>query len=427
MINNRQNIESEARNKISFVFFSVWTFILIARPQDYFLFLVPLRPVLGISVLTMAAMFFGGIRLPRNLFRLREVRLILLLYLIMIAGIPFAVHRRVAFDFVLIILPRTLLYFFVFIILVQSVKRLNAIAWVAVISALFTGLFYIKDAIHSVSLGYRLDASQTYDPNDIAMVFATYLPLSLYFLFSQEGVKKKFISITAAFSMVIGIMLSQSRGGVLALAVVLSSMVLFKTSRWKASHKVATIAALSILSFYYFVGLEQRFPDIKSDYNVTSEEGRLHIWKQNLAILSRRPVFGVGANCSAIALGLYRAERNGSQKWQVTHSSLIQLAVEIGVPGLVVVLMLNVGAILYLRKIRKSQDHVLSLLSFFLEICFYGFWAGGLFLSHGYSINLYFLLAMMATIRCLDENSDLRYGGLRKEPVPSDLTTNHRR
>ena len=364
-----------------------------------------------ISVFTLTAMFFEGIRFPRNFLKLREVRLVIFLYFIMVAGIPFAVHKRVAFDFIFTIFPRTLLYFFILIILTQSVKRLNTIAWVAVISILFSGLFYLQDTLFGMSLGSRISASEMYDPNDIAMIFTTYLPLSLYFLFSEGRFRRKIISIITALSLVIGIMMSGSRGGIVALTFIIIVMLFLRTSRWKGGLKIATLVILSGVFLYYFpVTAGKRFRDIKNDYNLTDEGGRLHIWKQNVGILYRNPISGVGANCSTIALGFHRATLDGLQKWQVTHSSLIQVAVETGIPGFVVFLILNVGAIRNLRKIRKGQDNALSLLSFFLEICFYGFWVGGLFLSHGYSINLYFLLAMTATIGSLSENSELGYG-----------------
>lgn len=402
-INKKKIVEYKEGNSIAFICLLIWTFVLIARPQDYFSFLVSLRPVFLISVLTVLALIFEKTSLPRNIFRIPEVRLIIFLYLILVAGIPFAVHRGIAFDFVFKIFPRTLLYFFILIIQIRTSKRLHSILWVVILSVLFSSLFYLKDALSTMGLGYRLSASTMYDPNDIALIFATYLPFSLCFLFADKGSIKKIISIITALFLVIGITMSQSRGGILSLAVILTAMLLRRTSQWKGRFKIITMVMLVGVFLYYLPAIYQkRFQNLQDDYNVTAEGGRIHIWKQNLEIFSKHPLFGVGANCSMAALGFYRAQQEGTKAWHVTHSSLIQVAVETGIPGFLVFLILNLVAIRNLRTIRKGPCHELHLLASFVEICFYGFWMSAFFLSHGYSIHLYFLLAMSAIMRYLN-------------------------
>ena len=98
-----------------------------------------------------------------------------------------------------------------------------------------------------------------------------------------------------------------------------------------------------------------------------------------------------------------RAREGGLQAWQATHSSIIQILVETGIPGFVVFALLNIFAILNLRRIRRSRGHPLSLIAFFVELSLYGFWVSGFFLSHGYSSNLYLLLALSAALRYLDK------------------------
>ena len=82
---------------------------------------------------------------------------------------------------------------------------------------------------------------------------------------------------------------------------------------------------------------------------------------------------------------------------------IIQILVETGIPGFIVFALLNIFAILNLRRIRRSRGHPLSLIAFFVELSLYGFWVSGFFLSHGYSSNLYLLLALSAALRYLDK------------------------
>ncbi len=75
-------------------------------------FLVPARPVLVMTILTLLVMFFDKTVSFRSLFGARELKLVLAFYLVMIASIPFAVNRGVAFRFAFIAMPSVLLYFF---------------------------------------------------------------------------------------------------------------------------------------------------------------------------------------------------------------------------------------------------------------------------------------------------------------------------
>lgn len=398
-----QNSISAERLGPSFICFLIWTFIAIARPQDFMAFLVPLRPVLVICVITIAVMFLEGVSFPRGMLRLTEVRLVLLLCLIMLIGAPFAVHRGVSFSFLTSVMPATILYFLVTVIEVRSLRRLQVTAATTVVSLLFCASLYIVES--SAYQGFRAAASAMYDPNDVALLFATFIPLCLYLLFAWQGRAMKVLSVVATCLAAAGIMMSRSRGGVLALAVVIVILFLSSVPRIRGVAKVAAVVMLAFVFINYFSVVEGRFHDMGQDYNLVDENGRINLWKQNLTIMGENPVLGAGTGCSAVALGLFRAREGGSQTWLTPHSSILQVAVETGVPGALVFIILNILAIRHLRKVRKDRDHPLSRPAFFVELAFYGFWAGGLLLSHGYSVNLYFLLGISAAIRHLYTNS----------------------
>ena len=378
----------------SFICFLIWTFVIVARPQDYLTFLIPLRPVLLICILTIVLMFLERAGLPQGMFRLPEVRLAIIFYLIMLVGIPFAVHRGVAFKFLTTVMPATLAYFLVSIIQLRSMRKLQATAVVIALSVLFSAFLYITETV--AFQGFRAAASGMYDPNDIAMVFTTFIPICLYVLLGGYGLKMKLLSVIATSLAAVGIMMSRSRGGVLALAAVIAVFVLSSVPRIRGTAKIAVVLILAFIFINYFSAVEGRFQNMERDYNLIDENGRINIWKQNLAILGENPVLGVGAGCSTVALGLFRVREGGTQAWLTTHSSLVQVAVETGIAGFVVFAILNLVAIVHLRRIRRDRDHPLSRFAFFVELSFYGFWAGGLLLSHGYSVNLYLLLGIAA-------------------------------
>jgi O-antigen ligase len=338
------------------------------------------------------------------LLQLPEVRLILLLYLVMLVGMPFGVHRGLAFSQLTSVIPATFLYCLVTVVQVRSMRRLKVTAAAIMASLLFCAFLYVVES--SAYEGFRAAASAMYDPNDAALLFATFVPLCLYVLFAWQGRVMKLLSVVTACLATVGIMMSRSRGGVLSLAVVIVVLFLSSVPRIRGAAKVAAVVMLAFVFISYFSVVEGRFENMGQDYNLVDENGRINLWKQNLVILGENPVLGAGTGCSAVALGFYRAREGGTQTWLTPHSSILQVAVETGIPGVVIFILLNVLAIRSLRRVRRDRDHPLSRPAFFVELAFYGFWAGGLLLSHGYSVSLYLLLGISAAIRHQYTNPD---------------------
>ena len=145
----------------------------------------------------------------------------------------------------------------------QSVKSINTTARVVSMSILFQASCILLRLLVSDPRAYRADASQTYDPNDIAMIFATYIPICIYVLISAKGLAIKAISAGAALAATTGIMLSRSRGGVLAMAMIIFVMLLARIPQWKKGVKIATVVILAVIFFYFFSSVEMRFENME--------------------------------------------------------------------------------------------------------------------------------------------------------------------
>ena len=404
-IANSKNLESTYEGGgLSFFLFCLWTFVLIARPQDYFPFLGAFRPVLLVTVLTAAFTFLEGKRFPPGFIQIREVRLLLIFYLILVAGIPFAVHRRVAFDFTFVTYMSTLAYFALFLINVRSPRQLKRVLWVSVMGGAFLSMLYLKETLAgSMAGGGRVAASGMYDPNDIAMMFVGLFPLAVYYGFGKERPVRRLVGFLTALMMIVGTMVTQSRGGVIGLALVIGFLLISSRGTWRGGKKAVALAVLGGIFMLNFEFVQKRFEGMSEDYNIAEEGGRMHIWRQSLDIFLSNPILGVGGGCSAIAIGFYRHEMGGLQAWQVTHSSVVQIALETGAPGLIVMALLNIGAIQALHRIqRRKEEEGLATLALFAKLGLYGFWSAAFFLSHAYSIMLYFLLAVACVLKGIE-------------------------
>ncbi|WP_291322986.1 hypothetical protein [Desulfonatronospira sp.] len=127
------NNPPEERTAFVFFLFCIWTFVLLARPQDLFPVLGQFRPAMLMGILTMGFVILYLQALPGPpLFRERQIKYYMALILVMILGIPFAHHKGMAFHAVIPTYLFVLIYLFVFYKLVSSVRRLYIVLLQAV-------------------------------------------------------------------------------------------------------------------------------------------------------------------------------------------------------------------------------------------------------------------------------------------------------
>jgi O-antigen ligase len=149
---------------------------------------------------------------------------------------------------------------------------------------------------------------------------------------------------------------------------------------------------------WFYPTIKTRFDNIQNDYNITEEGGRLYIWKQGIEILFNSPLFGVGANCSGIAIGIFRMNTRGMQAWQVTHSSPLQIAMETGFIGFIAYMMMNLICFKSNRMLKAGGNEEIANIAQYIEISFYGFWIASLFLTNGFSIHLHMLFGFVGSM-----------------------------
>src|SRR4051812_27417296 len=195
------------------------SFILLARPQDALPFLQPVRPALVVTLLAMGALVFGSHR-QRLVMALSttETKRYLLFFLIMLVGIPFAQHRRLAFDGAVLGYVVNVCFFLLLVSEITSLQRLKSLVWVICLStavySIFGGVLQIGS---SGSERFNISGG-VFDPNDTAYVLLSLYPLCLYFVRFNEGVLKRFVALAVVFGAVVMILLTGSRGGILAFA-----------------------------------------------------------------------------------------------------------------------------------------------------------------------------------------------------------------
>lgn len=375
---------------------------MLGRPQDLLPVLQPLRPALLLTALTLLAVIFSGGQKLSNAFSLKEAKRFLFFIAIMIFGIPFAFHRRVAFESVFLGYSVNILFFLFLTSEVDSLKKLKSLVLIISLSNfLFSFFGYFLGSFHGGRFGIY---GSMFDENDIAYVLVSLFPLSLFYLLSNQGLLKKALGITVICSSIIVILMSGSRGGLLGLTTVLAILLLTKFGGMKKSQKILTIGL--IIGVYFVIkdriNIERYLTllEIGSDYNISDETGRTQIWKKAIMLMFYHPITGVGVECFSMALGYMREGMGLQPIWQATHNAFLQIGAEVGLIGFVVFILINLRSLLtflYISKIKamSSEAHEIRILAGLMFLGFIGHLVTANFLSQGYSsyFVLYFALA----------------------------------
>ena len=116
------------------------------------------------------------------------------------------------------------------------------------------------------------------------------------------------------------------------------------------------------------------------------------------------PILGSGAGTYQVAEGAV----NQGGKWLTAHNSFIQIGVELGVGGFILLIALLRSSISRVRRFRiehfqqKSQAGKHVWLATALEISLWGYCVVGFFLSWAYSSVFLFLIALCAILNKLE-------------------------
>jgi O-antigen ligase len=143
----------------------------------------------------------------------------------------------------------------------------------------------------------------------------------------------------------------------------------------------------------------------ETDYNQTSESGRLQVWTRGVGYVLGHPLLGVGANNFTAAEGLLspfagRQQYGVGVRWSAPHNTFLQIAAELGLPGLLFFVAMFVAAFRALKRWpsrlvdARGRPPISPALKQALRASLIGFIVGSFFLSLAYAELLYTLIAL---------------------------------
>ena len=388
-------------------FLLLFTLFLVGRIQEVVPALGSVRAVLISGGL--AALFWllaPGSFQDKIPMRTPQVKYVVWLFLLAVLLVPVSVWPGNSLAYIVGAYWKTVLFFLMVVFWARSVVDMRRIIWA---SCLGVSALVLSGVASGAAVERFHAGSISYDANDLAFVIVIALPLMVY-LFSISRLPLKVLVSGMIFISLYGVVLTQSRGGFLALVVV--GLLILLRSRGGMATKVGIIA-LALVVFGSLAGVHywDRMFTILADDTGT---GRTEVWKTGLGILVTHP-WGVGIDNFTIAEGMVHG---GFGKWNTAHNSFLQLAVELGIVGFFVFIVLITATIRDLWRIQATPEEKASPKTFrqqslsdalrvkgtlrpgllplanALETSLLGFVIGGFFLSQAYSPLLYCILAL---------------------------------
>lgn len=263
--------------------------------------------------------------------------------------------------------------------------------------------------------GGRGYINDNFDPNEIAYVLDTGLPLVFALRSQMVGIRRLVMSAVVVV-IVLSVILTGSRGGAIGLAAVTAATIVFpisldadgKLRRFSLMRTLARVAilsaALTIAWGYLPAETQERMSsllDLRSDYNAdpTLNASRTVIWKRDVQLALERPI-GYGLGSAEAVDGLH-----GGQ-YKTAHNSIVESLVELGILGMILFLYSYVVAWRELGRVRATGQRAdaddssitAALYARAIRVALVGNVAAGFFLSQAYSPALWLLLATAAAL-----------------------------
>jgi O-antigen ligase len=328
-----------------------------------------------------------------------------------VATIPFSIWRGETVEFVWGF-AKIVTAVIVIVHCLRSFREVNMIVWAVLGAALMLQVAIISgygglDIQTGVLLSGDDDrawVTGTYDPNDLAFLMICVLPLALFRAVSARGISR-WLAGAVAFLCIVVTIRTGSRSGFIAM-VVIGAILLGKVRgrlRWILVG-VAALAVFGLASGAYWDRIGtiwgRTAPGI-GEYDAGGfETARWNTWVTFMGLTIDHLPMGSGAGTATTAEG----ETHEDGKWETAHNSLLQIAVEMGIPGLAIFVTLLYRTLKTCRRLRhatsnRPETRDIRWLTQAVETSLYAYIVGGLTLSQAYAPILYVLVALAVCLR----------------------------
>jgi O-antigen ligase len=386
-----------------------FTVIMVLAPQAYLPALRPFRIALLAALVGIAARLADSVLRGRSLtVGGREVAVAAALLAWALATVPLSYWPSGSLSVLTDLYIKTVAIFWLLANAVDTLPRLRQMAWGLTCMAVPLALAGIKNFLSGTFIaagdpvkrigGY--EAGLTANPNDLALMLNTVLPLTVALLVASRSVLVRAVLAGIAILQVTTVIVTFSRSGFVTLAAICAVYLwrLIRRGRvaWAAAVLVAVLVAVAAAPTGHLSRLAT-ITDIESD-PTGSAQAR---WRDTVAatqFVMAHPLFGAGLGMNTLALNEVRGPA-----WTMVHNVYLEYAADLGLPGLALFLLLMLSCLKRVRSVRRrAAGRELATLSEGIEVALLGFAAAAFFYPVGYHFYFYYLagLAVAAGALC---------------------------
>jgi O-antigen ligase len=371
--------------------------LLYLRPEESFPDIAGARMTLTVSLVALFAWSINALLCrERSLFHLPVVRCCFGFVAVAIASTAVAVPDIGALTDVAQEVLKLLILFVLVVHLVNTESRLRAAVSAVLLFTAIVGARTLWQYQHGEALVLsdgetRALATGIFgDPNDLALAMAMALPLALGAVLGKARAWTRLWSLITIPVLIWTIFVTNSRGGVLALAAAL--FVFFGRKLGRMGLILGAVAVFALMTFG-----PSRISQISADEE--SAQGRVEAWQAGLEMLQSSPVWGVGK------------DQFLEHHFRTAHNSLVLCLAELGIAGTVCWIGLFYFAFQDGQKVVARQRSMAarqgqgsspppagslreSSQALLLQVSLTAFFVGGFFLSRTYTPPLYVYLGL---------------------------------
>jgi O-antigen ligase len=308
-------------------------------------------------------------------------------------------------------------------IVMAAVRDREQLAWVLsafVLGAIVSAAYALLDPSAAGAGHYGRLAGGIGDANEEAAVLVAAIPLAVALPAVASRAWMRPLGWIGVIVCLFGVFATLSRGGLLALGVVLVCAVLFG-GRWRSRAALLLVGAALCTVAYYAVLTPLA---ARERVTMTTSSGRLDIWHVGWRMVQAHPLQGVGAgNFQDAAVhyvqapGLIASANLIVDAPHVAHNVYLELLADLGIPGLLafvgVAMFSLLAGLRAARAFERQGDAGLELAARCVVLALIGFLAADVFLSGEFSKQLWLTFALCAALLGLAHHS----GGLQRQPA----------
>jgi O-antigen ligase len=404
---------AEERGRLSFYALFAFTGILLLAPQAYFPVLAPFRIAFLAAMAATLAHVGSQLSNGRPIIRFSPgIWLVFWLMFWALFTLPLSVWPGGSVNLILSHYSKTLIVFVLLANVINTLPRLRTICTGLVLMAAFLAFITIRNYLAGtyIEQGERVLGTQgalTGNPNDMALMLNLLLPICVGLMLSAHRRRARFLFGSLILLLAAAIVLTFSRAGFLALGVIfVSYMIMLKSGPQRKLIPLALVLALLAIPLIPSTYMERlsTITDIEEDESGSAQQ-RLNDMKLATGLFIRNPVIGTGIGVSVVAMD----DARGSYGTEI-HNVYLQYAVELGIPGLILFLLLlrvcfkSTASVMRENQPGPDRDNSLFFISQGIRVSLIAFTVEAFFHPVAYHFYFYYIAGLAIALISVHEH-----------------------